>query len=76
MKQPQKKGKGDYMKTLRIFKLTQEAENRGINWDNFTDDDIETVEEIEVAQDDERSTDDILYDAGYADSDIYGCEWE
>ena len=71
-----RKVKGENMRTLRIFKLTDDAENRGINWDNFSEDDIETVEEIEVAQDDERSADDILYDAGYADSDIYGCEWE
>lgn len=63
------------MKTLRVFRLTEEAENRGIDWSNFEESDIETVEEIEVEADDERMIDEIAADAGYSDTDIYGCEW-
>lgn len=65
------------MRTLRIFKLTQEAEERGIDWSNFNEKDIETVEEIEV--DDPEGTadmDEIMIDNGYGDFDSYGGEWE
>lgn len=65
----------EIMKILRIFRLTDEAEKRGIAWNNFNESDIETVEEIEVEADDERTTDEIAYDAGYSDTDTYGYEW-
>lgn len=65
------------MRTLRIFKLTQDAEERGIDWSNFEESDIETVTEIEI--DDPEGTADaesIMIDNGYGDFDIYGCGWE
>lgn len=64
------------MRVLRVYKLTEEAGARGIDWSSFEESDIETVEEIEIAHDDDREADEIMYDAGYADSDIYGCELE
>lgn len=62
------------MMNLRIYKLTEEAEKRGIDWSNFEDTDIETVEEIEV-EDDAADADKIAYEHGYGDTDIYGYEW-
>ena len=47
------------MRTLRVFKLTDDAENRGIDWNNFDDTDIE----------------EIAINAGYGDTDVYGLEW-
>ena len=61
------------MRTLRVFKLTDDAENRGIDWNNFDDTDIETVEEIEV-EDEEVDIEEIAINAGYGDTDLYGCE--
>lgn len=67
------------MMTLRVFELTKEAEERGIDWSNFEQEDIETVEEIEVDNPNGEAgyeyTDKIMSDHGYGDSDIYGCEW-
>ena len=64
------------MRTLRVFKLTDDAENRGIDWNNFDDTDIETVEEIEVEDEeaDAMAVDEIMYEYGF-DSDMYGAEW-
>ena len=62
------------MRTLRVFKLTDDAENRGIDWNNFDDTDIETVEEIEV-DDEEVDIEKIAINAGYGDTDVYGYEW-
>lgn len=65
------------MRTLRIFKLTKEAERKGVDWSNFETGDIETVEEIEI--DDPEGTadmDEIMIDNGYGDFDIYGGEWK
>ena len=61
------------MRTLRVFKLTEDAENRGIDWNNFEDTDIETVEEIEV-DDEEVDIEEIAINAGYGDTDLYGYE--
>lgn len=64
------------MRTLRVFKLTEEAEKKGIDWNNFDEKDVETVEEIEI--DDPKGTadmDKIMIDYGYGDFDIYGGEW-
>ncbi len=66
------------MATLRVFKLTEEAQERGINWDNFEESDIETVEEIEIARNADGElvddVDEVLIDRGYGDSDVYGSE--
>lgn len=65
------------MRTLIIFKLTEEAEKKGINWSNYEEKDIETVKEIEV--DDPQgiaNMDDIMIDNGYGDFDIYGGAWK
>ena len=64
------------MRTLRIYKLTKEAENRGIDWSNFEESDIETAAEIEVEDEeaDARAVDEIMYEYGF-DSDMYGAEW-
>ena len=64
------------MRVLRVYKLADEAEERGIDWNNFEESDIETVVKIYIAYDDDREADEIMYDAGYADSDMLGCEWE
>lgn len=64
------------MRILRVFRLTEEAEEKGVDWSNFEKSDIETVAEIEV--DDPEGTadaDGIMIDNGYGDFDIYGCEW-
>lgn len=67
---------GETMRTLRIFKLTKEAEEKGIDWSNFESEDIETVEEIEIDDPDgTANADEIMIDKGYGDFDIYGCEW-
>lgn len=64
------------MMTLRVFKLTSEAEIRGIDWSNFDEVDIETVQEIEVdAPDGDADMDEIMADNGYVDFDIYGGAW-
>ena len=63
------------MRVLRVYKLTDEAEERGIDWSNFEESDLMTVERI-IVEDDEATADEIMYDAGYADSDMFGCEWE
>lgn len=66
------------MATLRVFKLTEEAQERGINWDNFEESDIETVEEIEIARNADGElvddVDEVLIDRGYGDSDVHGSE--
>ena len=64
------------MRTLRIYKLTKEAENRGIDWSNFEESDIETAAEIEVDDEeaDAMAVDEIMYEYGF-DSDMYGAEW-
>lgn len=68
--------KGGSMRILRIFKLTQDAEKRKIDWSNFENTDIETVEEIEVDDPDGiANLEDIMIDHGYGDFDIYGGEW-
>ena len=64
------------MRTLRIYKLTKEAEDRGIDWSNFEESDIETAAEIEVEDEeaDAMTVDEIMYEYGF-DSDMYGAEW-
>ena len=64
------------MRVLRVYKLTEEAEERGIDWSNFEESDLVTVDEIEIAYDDDREAEEIMHDAGYADSDMFGCECE
>ena len=63
------------MRTLRIYKLTKEAENRGIDWSNFEESDIETAAEIEVEDEeaDAMAVDEIMYEYG-VDSDMDGAE--
>lgn len=63
------------MSTLRIFKLTDEAYERGIDWSNFKDEDVETVEEIDGLDSTKDNVDDVMYDHGYADTEVYGAQW-
>lgn len=64
------------MRTLRVFRLTKEAEKRGINWNNFCEEDIEVVEDIQIEDPEGKvEVEDLLYEHGYFDFDIYGAKW-
>lgn len=64
---------------LRVFKLKEEAKERGIDWSNFEEDDLETVDILEIPINylgiPTKDVGDMMIDNGYGDCDIYGARW-
>ena len=58
------------MKQLVVYTLSDDCVDRGIDWSNFSDDDLVVVDRLDYFFGDDINI--LLLDHGYGDSDIYG----